>query len=213
MAEPIRRTHHPPRRARRPPPAATSAQAVSPHAGKPSAADALRLARRRFLACERIDMQRLANELGVSRATLHRWVGRREQLLGNVLGTLVEETFEQVKRDARGHGAARVVDVFDRHFALIAKSPAVRHFLEEDAAAALRILTMRDGLVQGRIVRKHAELLREEAGRGAYTPRVDPDVLAYAIVRIGEAFLYNDAIIALEPNVDQARAIVRLLLD
>ena len=70
-----------------------------------------------------------------------------------------------------------------------------------------------DGLVQGRLVRKHAELLREEAARGAYTPRVDPDVLAYAIVRIGEAFLYNDAIIALEPNVEQACAVVRLLLD
>src|SRR6266404_2648799 len=100
-----------------------------------------------------------------------------------------------------------------RHFALIAKAPAMRRFLEEDAAAALRILTMRDGLVQGRLVRKHAELLREEAARGAYTPRVDPGVLAYAIVRIGEAFLYNDAIIALEPNVEQARAVVRLLLD
>ena len=53
----------------------------------------------------------------------------------------------------------------------------------------------------------------EEAARGAYTPHVDPDVLAYAIVRIGEAFLYNDAIIALEPNVEQACAVVRLLLD
>ena len=59
----------------------------------------------------------------------------------------------------------------------------------------------------------HAELLREETARGAYTPRVDPAVLAYAIVRIGEAFLYNDAIIALEPNVEQACAVVRLLLD
>jgi len=213
MAEPVRRHRQPVRRGANAPASRRRADPASPRGVKPSAADALRLARRRFLACQRIDMQRLATELGVSRATLHRWAGRREQLLGNVIGALAEETFEHVKRDATGRGAARVVDVFERHFALIAKAPAMRRFLEEDAAAALRILTMRDGLVQGRLVRKHAELLREEAARGAYTPRVDPGVLAYAIVRIGEAFLYNDAIIALEPNVEQARAVVRLLLD
>src|SRR5882724_9191772 len=186
MAEPVRRHRQPVRRGANAPASRRRADPASPRGVKPSAADALRLARRRFLACQRIDMQRLANELGVSRATLHRWAGRREQLLGNVLGALVEETFEQVKRDTPGRGAARVVGVFDRHFVLLARSPALRHFLEEDAALALRILTMRDGPVQSRIVRKHVELLREEAARGAYTPRVDPEVLAYAIVRIGE---------------------------
>jgi AcrR family transcriptional regulator len=180
---------------------------------KPSPADAFHLARRRFLACRRIDMQNLAAELGVSRATLHRWTGRREQLLGTVIGMLAEDTFERCKREAPGRGGARILHVFDRHLAMVARSRALRHFLETDAAAALRILTMRDGPVQGRIVRKHAELLREEAARGAYVPRVDVDVLAYAIVRIGEAFLYNDAIIAMTPNLEQARAVVRLLLD
>jgi AcrR family transcriptional regulator len=180
---------------------------------KPTTADAHRIARRRVLAGQRIDMRALANELGVSRATLYRWTGRREQLVGNVLGALAEETFELCKRDAAGTGAARIINVFDRHLAMIAKAPALRRFLETDAETALRVLTMRDGPVQGRLVRAHTELLREEARRGTFTPRVDAAALAYAIVRIGEAFLYNDAILALEPNLEQAGAIVRLLLD
>jgi AcrR family transcriptional regulator len=180
---------------------------------KPTPVDAHRIARRRVLKGQRIDMRALASELGVSRATLYRWTGPREQLLGEVLGRLALETFEQCKRDAPGTGASRVINVFDRHLAVVAKSPALRHFLETDAESALRVLTRRDGPVQARLVHAHAELLREEALRGHYTPRVDPAALAYAIVRIGEAFLYNDAIIALEPNLEQAGAIVRLLLD
>ena len=180
---------------------------------KPTPADAHRIARRRVLKGQRIDMRALATELGVSRATLYRWTGPREQLLGEVLGRLALETFEECKRDAPGTGASRVINVFDRHLALVAKSPALRHFLEDDAESALRVLTRRDGPVQARLVHAHTELLREEAQRGHYTPRVDPAALAYAIVRIGEAFLYNDAIIALEPNLEQAGAIVRLLLD
>jgi predicted DNA-binding transcriptional regulator YafY len=44
---------------------------------RPTALDAFLRARRRFQACERIDMSGLAEELGVSRVTLYRWVGSR----------------------------------------------------------------------------------------------------------------------------------------
>lgn len=40
----------------------------------------------------------------------------------------------------------------------------------------------------------------------------DPDVLAYAVVRITEGFIYNDAIAAVEPAVEEAGAVVALLL-
>ena len=48
-------------------------------------ADALRLARRKFLAAQRIDMTALASELGVNRVTLYRWVGSRDALMVEVL--------------------------------------------------------------------------------------------------------------------------------
>jgi hypothetical protein len=56
------------------------------------------------------------------------------------------------------------------------------------------------------------ELSREEQRSGSVYPRADPDTLAYAVVRITEGFIYNDAILAVEPAVDEAAAIVALLL-
>jgi DNA-binding phage protein len=44
---------------------------------RPAALDAFLLARRRFIAGERVDMTALAQELGVNRVTLYRWVGSR----------------------------------------------------------------------------------------------------------------------------------------
>src|SRR4051794_5962256 len=55
---------------------------------KPTAIDAFKLARHRFQAAERIDMSAMADELGVNRVTLYRWVGSREQLLVEVIWSL-----------------------------------------------------------------------------------------------------------------------------
>ncbi|SEL54363.1 hypothetical protein SAMN04515665_11458 [Blastococcus sp. DSM 46786] len=43
--------------------------------------EVLRLARRRLLSGERLEMSSLAADLGVNRVTLYRWVGSRERLL------------------------------------------------------------------------------------------------------------------------------------
>ena len=61
-------------------------------AARPTALDAFRQARRTFLAGDRVDMQALARTLNVDRATLYRWVGSREQLLTEILWSLIEPT-------------------------------------------------------------------------------------------------------------------------
>ena len=72
---------------------------------RPTAEDAFRLARRRFLAAERVDMTAMAEELGVNRVTLYRWVGSREQLLVEVVWSLASVTLERI--DAQGARARR----------------------------------------------------------------------------------------------------------
>ena len=47
-------------------------------------ADALALAKRKYLAGDRLDIGQLAQELGVNRVTLHRWVGTRDALIVEV---------------------------------------------------------------------------------------------------------------------------------
>ena len=54
-------------------------------------------ARRHFLREGTIDMERLAQELAVSRATLYRAVDGRDRLLGDVLWSLAERTYAQAR--------------------------------------------------------------------------------------------------------------------
>ena len=75
------------------------ARATSP---RPTPLDALRLARRSWLAGERLDMGALAKELGVSRATLYSWVGSRERLIGEVIWSFAEEGLRQATEAAQG---------------------------------------------------------------------------------------------------------------
>ena len=67
--------------------------------------------------------------------------------------------------------------------------------------------------MQPRTVARLAELYREEQEAGAFKPRVDVLSLAYAVVRVTEGFIYNDAIVAIEPEVERAASIVALLLE
>jgi hypothetical protein len=55
-------------------------------------------------------------------------------------------------------------------------------------------------------------LLAHEESRGELRLGVDPAALAYAIVRIGESFLYADVIADNDPDVDQAVTLVSRLL-
>jgi AcrR family transcriptional regulator len=158
-------------------------------------------------------MRALAAELGVSRATLYRWTGPREQLISDVVSSLSDDVFAKAKRDtAHLSGAERLLAVFRLHVQALVSAPALQAFLRNATHAALRILTARGGSVQPRTVARLAELYREEQAAGTFHPRADPDVLAYAVVRITEGFVYNDAIVAVEPAVEQAGAIVALLL-
>src|SRR5271166_5782779 len=81
---------------------------------KPDALDAFRVARRWFMAGRRIEMQELAAELGVNRATLFRWVGGRDELLGEILWSLAEPTLRRVIDESSGQGGWRIATAAGR---------------------------------------------------------------------------------------------------
>jgi hypothetical protein len=179
----------------------------------PTPAAAFRAARRTFLRCERLDMRALALDLGISRATLYRWTGDRNQLLSDVLWSLSDDLFEQAKlATAHLRGTERLLEIFRRHVQALIDARALRVLLQQETHAALRILTARDGGVQPRTVQRLAALYREEQEAGNFEPAVDVHTLAYAVVRVTEGFIYNDTVVAVEPEVERAAAIVSLLL-
>jgi AcrR family transcriptional regulator len=176
-------------------------------------AGAFRAACRTYLNGNRLDMQSLAAELGISRATLYRWCGDRNKLLSDVLWSLSHQVFEQAKRDnAHLQGAERMLAVFRQHVYALVRAKPLHAFLQQETSAALRLLTSESGTVQRRTVADLAELMREEAAQGNLRPRADVDSLAFAIVRMTEGFIYHDFVVGAEPDVERAAAIVALLL-
>jgi AcrR family transcriptional regulator len=179
---------------------------------RPVPLDALRLAQRRWLAGERIDMSGLARELGISRATLYSWVGSRERLIGEVLWSFAETGLRQAREAATGSGADYVVGVFERFIHLNASFEPLSRFIEQDPELALRVLTSKRSPVQGRMIAAARELLAEQVESGDLSPALEIETLAYTLIRVAESFLYSDAIAGSEPDVDKAVEVVRVLL-
>jgi AcrR family transcriptional regulator len=183
--------------------------------GRPAASTreaALELARKRFLACERVDVQAIARELGLARATMHRWFQTRELLLGEVLGTLAVERLSATRREVPGNGAPALVETLDRFNREIALTPGMRALLAQEQERALRILTSSVGQVQPRVVACATCVIEAEVQTGHYVPTIPPDVLAYALVRLGEAFLYNDALAGIRGDTGRLRQVEAALL-
>jgi AcrR family transcriptional regulator len=183
--------------------------------GRPPAAsrtDVLAAATRRFRAGERIDVQSIAAELGVGRATVYRWFGSRTGLIGEVIVAEFDALVAGARAAAAGAGAAALLDTFERMNRTLATAPPLRRFLEHERETGLRLLTSSAGPIQPRAVAAIAALIEAEARAGAWAPPIDPQTLAYAIVRLYEAFVYNDAVAGIRGDVERLREVEAALL-
>jgi AcrR family transcriptional regulator len=181
--------------------------------GRPAAAtreEVLAAATHRWLRGRRVDVQAIAAELGLGRATIYRWFGSREGLIGEVLVRAAQPLLAEARAAARGAGAPALLDTFDRFNRSLAAAPALRWFVEAERDAALRILTSGAGPVHPRIVAAIAEVI--DAERDAYRPPMPTETLAYAIVKLAEAFLFNDAVAGMRGDVDRLREVEAALL-
>lgn len=167
---------------------------------------------RHYLRGQRIDVQALSAEVGVGRTTIYRWFGSREQLIGEVVTLAAEDVLDGIRTRTRGRGASRLLTIFDRFNRALAGSAALRAFLEQERDAALRIITSSDGVVTARMVQRISEIIAEEARAGRYEPPIETETLALAIVRLAEAFIFNDVRIGIRGEVDQLREIEAALL-
>jgi AcrR family transcriptional regulator len=164
--------------------------------GRPATAspdDVLRAAAAQYLAGQRLDLTELAKGLGMSRATIYRWFGSRESLLGEVVARELERLIAHRRAAVREQGAPGLLAVFDRINRDLARSKPLRRLLEQEPSGGMRLLTSTGGIVQPRAVACVERLIDEQVHAGAYDPAADPGTLAYAVVRLAEAFLYNDA--------------------
>ena len=74
--------------------------------------DAFNLAKKNWMMTQKLNVGELAEELGVSRATLFRWIGNKDLLMGEIMWSLYEPTVMQARQSCSGDGVEYVVDVF-----------------------------------------------------------------------------------------------------
>ncbi len=170
-------------------------------------------AARAYASGGRLDMQSLARHLGVARATLYRRAGNREELLDEVLWWRARQLLAgQVTATSELAGAARITAVIAGVLAAIEQDRPLRTFLENDPETALRILTGTRSTVQRGMAAALESLIELERGRGAFSADLDTPTLAYAILRICEAFLYADLIADRRRDIGRAVTVIEALL-
>jgi AcrR family transcriptional regulator len=186
-----------------------------PRRGRPATAsreDVLAAARAQFVAGDRVDLTIVARALGLGRATIYRWFGSRERLLSEVIADESEVLIRGHRRHVRRRGVPGLLEVFDRINRSLARSMPLRRFVEQEGAAALRLLTSSTGAVQCRGVALITDMIDAEVDAGRFDPPADPETLAYAIVRLCEAFLYNDAAFGIRGDHERLREVQAALL-
>ena len=175
--------------------------------------DVLAEGRRRFLRGSRLDMRELAADLKISRATLYRWVGDRERLLGEILWSLAERGLA----DARAYagdaaGPEWVVRFYSRFMEIVATFEPIRRFVETEPDAALRVLTSSHGVQRLRLIQTMRGILEEKASAGELALRLPAEDLAFVMIRVGESFIWREFITGEEPDISRAADVVRVLL-
>ncbi len=175
--------------------------------------EVLRAARRSFLATGTIEMRSLARELGIGRATLYRWRGGREALLSEVILSLGVANLRRADADTPGPpGAERLCSVHDLHLRRISDSQPMRTFIRNEPDVASRVLLDGAGPVHAGVTGALEDLIRRQEQESDWRPPLEPDLLAPAISRLSEAFLYSDLIAHDRPDVATADLVLRMML-
>lgn len=174
---------------------------------RPTEEDAVLLARELFLADERVDMNTLAGRLGVSRATLHRWVHTREHLLDEVLGRLAGEFLEEAYATAHEHPADAIPTLTLAIVHSTSGLEPLRGFVQREPELALRLL-LGEGAVRRTgvawVQRLVDEAYPDEREQLAGIPEVIVDTvlaLEWATIAAGHA-----------PSADRIAQITRALI-
>jgi AcrR family transcriptional regulator len=164
-----------------------------------------------YLEGQRVDITVVAARLGLGRATIYRWFGSREALIGEVIARQLELLVARKRAEVRRGGALGLLEVLDRVNQTLTRSRAVRRLLEQERQGAMRLLTSSAGVVEPRAVACVQALIEEEMTAG-YEPPADPATLAYALVHLRHAFLWNDATSGVRGDYERLRAVQAALL-
>lgn len=174
---------------------------------------AFRIACRWFMAGRRLDISALADEVGVSRVTIHRWVGTRDELLTEVMWHLTSATFDRLLAEIDAEGLTpRAPELLGRYVGAVAGNTGVLRLQREEPDAFVRLCTTRASTFQRRVVDRVAEVLRADRNGGHISVDLSDDELAFAAVRLLEAYAHAPSLTGEPADPALATRVLRALL-
>lgn len=178
----------------------------------PTRQDAYERARVLFRQGERIEVGLLADEVGVNRVTLYRWLGSRETLLAALLWERLEHALERSDSAARSDGRTgvdRLVDVLMGIFPSPGSTSVEAGFIAREPALAMRLMTT--GEVHEKLIAWFAAAVAEERDAGLIAPAHPAEQIAEIVVKSGEAVFWFDVASGRGVNRDNVEVILRAL--
>ncbi|MFI8664773.1 QsdR family transcriptional regulator [Rhodococcus qingshengii] len=160
----------------------------------------------RFARGESVDMQGIAEDVGVNRVTLYRWVGSREQLLTEVLWSATNDSFQRHRSDKIA--GPRTPKALSTYVYDVTAHPGMRRLLDEEGELALHLLTSTSGTFQQRYIKLVRELLARDVSQGSLSIDLPLDDLAYTAVRITEAYVHTRVITGQDPDAKRAERVL-----
>jgi AcrR family transcriptional regulator len=144
-----------------------------------------------FMAGRRVDISALADEVGVSRVTMHRWVGTRDELLTEIMWDLTSRTLDRLQAQVDAEGVApRTPELLGRYVDRVAHNIGVLRLQREEPEAFVRLCTTGASTFQQRIVGRVTDLLAADRAAGYITVELETQELAFATVRLLEAYAH-----------------------
>ncbi len=186
----------------------TDAPAGVPHFRRAEREDAIAMAREAFLAEQRVDMQELAQRLGVARGTLYRWVGGREQLIAEVLAGIARDGAAQISAGSTRTGRERLVEVARRQMEIFAGLSPIRVFIERESQLAIRLLMAEDGAVHHELAQGVIAVMQEE---GVDVDRAVRD-LVDVLVQVSTSLVWVSFAIGEEPRIDRSMLVLETMV-
>ncbi|MEU4427406.1 QsdR family transcriptional regulator [Actinoplanes sp. NPDC024001] len=162
-----------------------------------------------YLQHSNVDMEALAAELSISRATLYRAVGSRDALLGEVLWALARLLLDEARAEARGAGADRVIQVSRVFEELMSTAQQLRQFVAAEPQTAARVLVTPATDLQQRGVEAQLKIFREAGLTG---DEEDLRRRAYLYVRLLGSVMYSDLLGVSGVEFELAEPALRALL-
>jgi AcrR family transcriptional regulator len=163
-----------------------------------------------FIRHSIVDIDGLARELSVGRATVYRLVGSRDHLMADVLRWGSTAMLDEIVERRRPHGVDAVVDTLIEHAEMVLASEPFRAFLAQHRALAFRVLFM-----PRTATHRFVNVRRVLVAAGIVDEERDPallDDIAFAVVRICESMVYADLLARREPNVALTKRLLRAAL-